>query len=277
MGVLRLSEAGFVNYQKYSNFLAGNEPFFPVFDLLSSAPLWLDASDASTITESGGSVSQWDNKGTLENFTQATSADQPTTGVSTLNGLNVIDFASDFLSGSTKSQWKFLHDGTIYFMAAVVKYGTPTILSPLLGNNRTSTTDPGFVKFFDNRSSAAANEYIISNSTGLPFPVAIIENSGITSNTFVVDSALLDPSNATAANRIDYFINSTAGSDTNSSTAALSSANPTYDLKIGEIGTSGSFAMTGSIAELIIVSGADATETNRQAVVDYLNEKWSVF
>lgn len=61
---------------------------------ISNLALWLDASDAATITESGGSVSQWDDKsGNTNHVTQATGADQPTTGTRTINGLNVLDFA----------------------------------------------------------------------------------------------------------------------------------------------------------------------------------------
>lgn len=55
--------------------------------------LWLDASDSATITESGGLVSQWDDKsGNTNHATQATGSLQPTTGTRTLNGLNVIDY-----------------------------------------------------------------------------------------------------------------------------------------------------------------------------------------
>lgn len=55
--------------------------------------LWLDASDASTITDSSGSVSQWSDKsGNDANATQSTGSKQPTTGTRTLNGKNVIDF-----------------------------------------------------------------------------------------------------------------------------------------------------------------------------------------
>ena len=55
--------------------------------------LWLDASDALTITESGGAVSQWDDKsGNTNHVTQVTGADQPETGSRMQNGLNVIDF-----------------------------------------------------------------------------------------------------------------------------------------------------------------------------------------
>lgn len=68
------------------------EPAFVPTDI-SGLQLWLDASDTSTITEAGGSVSQWDDKsGNSNNVVQGTAAKQPTTGTRTLNSLNVLDF-----------------------------------------------------------------------------------------------------------------------------------------------------------------------------------------
>lgn len=68
---------------------------------ISNLALWLDASDASTIVASGGSVSQWgDKSGSNNHATQATTANQPTTGTRTLAGKNVIDFigSNQFIS-----------------------------------------------------------------------------------------------------------------------------------------------------------------------------------
>jgi len=237
---------------------------------LSSAPLWLDASDASTITESGGSVSQWDNKGTLENFSQGTAADQPTTGVNTLNGLNVIDFADDFLEGATKAQWKFMHDGTQYFYAAVVKFTSNS--SALMGNQAFSGDNIGL--HITTNASGSWQNYV--SGGGGTFSIGVSDSGFAGGGSYNVMSAVLDPDNATAADRIDYYENNTEGSVANTFTDTPSSSDPTFNLHIGS-NANPSFDMNGSIAELIVVSGADATETNRQAVVDYLNTKWSVF
>lgn len=60
---------------------------------IAGLSLWLDASDASTISDTGGAVSEWrDKSGNTNHATQATPANQPTTGTRTQNGLNVIDF-----------------------------------------------------------------------------------------------------------------------------------------------------------------------------------------
>lgn len=54
---------------------------------------WYDADDASTITESGGAVSQWDDKsGNGHNLAQATGAEQPVLTASTINDLPSLCF-----------------------------------------------------------------------------------------------------------------------------------------------------------------------------------------
>jgi hypothetical protein len=65
--------------------------------------LWLDAADASTVAQSGGSVSQWgDKSGNSRHLTQATPANQPSYSLSGLNGLNALSFdgAASFLANA---------------------------------------------------------------------------------------------------------------------------------------------------------------------------------
>ena len=111
-----------------------------------SPTLWLDASDETTITESGGAVSQWDDKSGNDNdLTQATSAKQPTSGTRTLNGLNVLDFdgSDDAMFAATAGDWAFLHDGTTYLLAAVISAdvtgSNDVVLATQSGSN-----EPGF-------------------------------------------------------------------------------------------------------------------------------------
>ena len=64
---------------------------FDVNDL--SPALWLDAADASTITESGGKVSQWDDKsGNNNHISQSNSGYQPQYNPTQLNGQGGVDF-----------------------------------------------------------------------------------------------------------------------------------------------------------------------------------------
>ena len=64
---------------------------FDVNDL--SPALWLDAADASTITETGGKVSQWDDKsGNNNHISQSNSSYQPQYNPTQLNGQGGVDF-----------------------------------------------------------------------------------------------------------------------------------------------------------------------------------------
>lgn len=76
--------------------------FNPLF--VANLTAWFDASDTSTITEASGSVSQWDDKsGNAYDLTQGTAANQPTTGSSTINALNALDFNVDFMQNTSLS------------------------------------------------------------------------------------------------------------------------------------------------------------------------------
>jgi hypothetical protein len=75
-----------------------SSPFTPAS--IAGLQLWLDASDASTITQSGGTVSQWNDKsGNANNAAQATGSMQPTYVTNSFNGLNSLLFngTSDLL------------------------------------------------------------------------------------------------------------------------------------------------------------------------------------
>jgi hypothetical protein len=251
--------------------------------VVSSAAVWLDASDLSTITEAGGSVSQWDNKGTLGNFTQGTGASQPTTGVSTLNGLNVLDFAADFLvSADTAATYKFLHDGTKHLIAAVWKAGAianPNTFYVLYDNHNASSSGPGGSIVWDDRASLSRNERVNHRVARNSAPLAVNNLSGdgaYQPNAFKILTVTADPGNGTAANRSNIFVDTGSAIANNTATDAPSTSDPTRVLHLGKTATD-NFPLTGSIAELVIVSGADATEGNRVIIRDYLNAKWGVY
>ncbi len=64
---------------------------------------WYDADDDSTITDSAGAVSQWDDKSPNQfNLTQGTGANQPTTDATTMGGKNIITSdGGDFVSNAS--------------------------------------------------------------------------------------------------------------------------------------------------------------------------------
>lgn len=70
-------------------------------DLLPGVKLWLDASDASTITITGSGVSSWANKrGSASAAGQSTDASRPTVAAAALNGRSGLLFASQYMNGT---------------------------------------------------------------------------------------------------------------------------------------------------------------------------------
>ena len=73
--------------------VGGQAPFSPTS--ISGLQLWLDASDSSTIIQSGGNVSQWNDKsGNSYNASQSTGANQPAYITAGQNGLNLLRFTT---------------------------------------------------------------------------------------------------------------------------------------------------------------------------------------
>ena len=59
---------------------------------LSELLIWLDAGDTSSIQETGGVVSQWNDKSGSGNHLTPNGSSDPMSGTATLNELNVIEF-----------------------------------------------------------------------------------------------------------------------------------------------------------------------------------------
>jgi hypothetical protein len=82
---------------------------------------WYDTSDASTITESAGAVSQLDDKsGNTRNLTQTTGADQPITGTRTIGGLNVFDYNNtDYLQTDSVDFYPASNNLAVFLIAEI--------------------------------------------------------------------------------------------------------------------------------------------------------------
>ena len=85
-----------------------------------------------------------------------------------------------------------------------------------------------------------------------------------------------NPDDAVAADRSQFALNAGSLVANNTETYAVSASNSSYVMQVGALGNN-SVPCTGSIAELVIVTGANATESNREQLRDYLNNKWSVY
>ncbi len=126
------------------------------FNPLNWSPfIWLDASDTSSITASAGKVSQWSDKsGNGRHLTQATSIYQPTTGASTQNGFNVINFNGS--QSVRRTLGTLTGDITVFSVFNIT--GQPTYSIPALSLTYINAGRP-----YDRWQNASFNKIIIDN------------------------------------------------------------------------------------------------------------------
>jgi hypothetical protein len=205
--------------------------------------LWLDAADTATIVESGGAVSQWNDKsGNGRNAVQATGANQPTTGAETLNGRNVLSWpitqnTQRLVTPSMTSQEAFI----------VNRYGDGTRTTwyfQFVGLLTLRDTDPGFT------ASASGTSVFFSSSHFQTFRL----NNGLENN--VPNAVYLPrPSTVTYGKRSTSFAGQVCvGHD-----------------RTNQIGR----GWAGIIAEVIVFDRA-LTDSERLTTTNYLMNKWGI-
>lgn len=227
-----------------SRFVVVSDPVGPP---IAGYAAWYDASDAASITESGGAVSAWaDLSGNGNHLTQANASLQPATGSETQNGLNVISF-----------------DGTEHMALPVGAIPTGTSQYTIFAVWR-SDSARGHLLFggaqnvnqaigFETISTAIhaywwGNDHWFYGSVTLTAPMFTAWSWDGSNDTIQVGS----------------------GSD------VLAMAGKSTDSTAGTVGSlAGSYSLTGFIAELVIYHTA-LTPAEIAAVESYLKAKWGL-
>jgi len=225
-----------------------------------SPALWLDASDTSTITESGGSVSQWNDKsGAARHVTQATGASQPATGTRTQNGLNVIDFvrgrfldAGDVMDLGTSAWSSF----------AVVKFDDTASSAPY-GKHIAGATDGRYgllrdagslTAIYDSDSTATGTVSVADTSTSTRRLSTVLTRAGAASSHVL---------------RVSGVATTTTFSDPGTSW------DTNAPWRVGRYGTSTAADFDGFIAELVVLLRT-ATNDEVASMESYLTTKWGL-
>ena len=223
-----------------------------------STSLWLDASDASTITLNGNTISQWNDKsGNNRNVSQANSALQPLYTLGGLNFLNIADFdgADDVLNGLAISN--FVTNNS--YSAFVVGLARTIATNDGDGySNEAFCGDAGGYIAMYLRSSNLIGAYNWDGANK-------VATNAYTPNTVVIGYSELSSGS--------IRIRTNGGSETatvSSNTASLAGA-----IQIGRNFNSNTFCLDGKIAEVIFTNAALST-TNRQLIEGYLAWKWGL-
>ena len=221
-----------------------------------SPSIWLDATDAGSITVSGGRVTVWaDKSGAGRNVTNG-AASGPTTGTNTIGGKNALYFAgAQYLASASTTE--FIGATNQVFSAFMVCYtntGSTVLLSldNVAGNRMPQIISPvGGTSFYSARI--------------IPTAVSDTSAATITANTPFIPTAVLSTTYIEA--RINGVTNGSTALSGN--TASLSSP-----LWVGDF-QNGGYGLIDAIGEVIIYPTV-LTNTQMNAVGNYLAAKWSI-
>lgn len=249
---------------------------------ISGLSLWLDASDASTITLNGANVSEWrDKSGGSPNASQATAASQPAYTSSAINGRPAVDFNSNrsLVFASSTASFNYLHNstgGTIFMVVRPGATSDPNAYRPFLTNHGDSSANTGVGFVFDDRAAGFnRNNMLIATVNrgvaGQQTAAVLANNFFTTANAYCVLSVAFDCGNATASSRLRVYLNGTANGTTNTSTNAAATGNASQNMTIGSIGG----GTEAAVAEMLFYQGVLGA-SQRVAVERYLAKKYGI-
>jgi hypothetical protein len=230
--------------------------------------LWLDAADLTTITESSGSVTQWNDKsGNGFNVSQATGAAQPTTNSATRNGLNVLVFdGGDVLnySGTTGIN---VGSMSVYVVASQTTNVNFCGLVSVHASTGDDFNNTGSINLDTSNASFLFN--INRGAAGAPTTTGSSAVNGSGATPFGQYTGIFNPNGNLTAYR-----DGVAGTGTAN---ALSFTTANGGFLIGGRFLSGaisaSFRLDGQICE-VIVYNQNHTDVQRRQVENYLKTKW---
>lgn len=225
---------------------------------ISGLQLWLDASDAASVTLNGSTVSQWSDKsGGNRHATQGTANNQPTYTTNAVNGRPALSF-----DGTNDSFRSTAALGSSHSVFAVVKMNVRKIAGIVAGGN----ADQADLIYGDGSSAFSGTRY---GAFGVAR--AVYGGGTITTSVYQVVTAVL--SGGTLPSNLSMWTNGTGGVVT--TVTAGTAPNAKLDASI-YIGTSaGNHFLNGDIAELIFYTSALST-SNRQRVERYLGTKYGI-
>jgi len=238
-----------------------------------STALWLDAADPGTITESGGAVSQWDDKsGNNHHVVQATAAARPTYSATAFNGQPTIffDATDDLLACATTT---VSSQGDLFYAAVFEMLSDIGAWRPIVGTNTSETSSRGgtlMLQRMSTRSQIGVHD-AGRVDTGSTYAVEV-------TNLFIPRIATAGRSGGTQGNGGTITITATGPSQPSYLTQAVqtwATGESTSRIQIGGRQQSGTAWSNSRISEVVVMN-RNATTTERQKIEGYLAHKWGL-
>jgi hypothetical protein len=237
-----------------------------------STALWLDAADASTITESSGAVSQWNDKsGTGNHAVNATPASQPTYQATGFNGLPALSFdaTDDFLGISSPVE---LASNADFFYAAVfqMRSNAGTWRLVMGGRGAFNTESGGGIPLLQRMSSSSQIGIHNTELQDIRIKVDV-------ANLFAPTIATVGRAGGTFGNGGTVTVTATGPSQasylTTGTQSWASAANTVF--QIGGRQRNETAWFNGTISECVALN-RNATTLERQKIEGYLAHKWGL-
>jgi hypothetical protein len=229
---------------------------------------WLDADDSATITQSGGLVSQWNDKsGNAIHVSQATSGSRPTISAAALNGNDVLTFdGGDRLFTDTDSN---LLRNVGSALSAVVRKISGTGTTQVMFDVSTATDTNTRYQMYTLNTAKSGLGGRTTDAGGTTF---INSTNNASTTSYQIQVGAIDYTNSNG----DQYIDGTQdGTTTTFNTDGSTSNTVASRCCVGATLTDTLRLSTGGIAEIVIVHGDISTGT-RQKLEGYLAHKWGL-
>jgi len=242
-----------------------NLPIYPP-PIIPGCALWLDAADATTIIQSGGNVSQWNDKsGYGRHMVQGVASNQPIIINNTLNKLPVISLSnfssSNYMSSINTLPVNGLSNMSIYIVANALSNYTigDSTQTPIIWWNEIGGWGQVGVSFSQSQYGWRFGTGQTANNQKVNFP------SNIGTSYVLVD--------VNKSNLIEtpYYNGSILGTSITVSNTTIANTSNVIYLGLGEGNTLGH----NNIGEIIIYN-QNILDSQRQQVEGYLAWKWGL-
>ncbi len=220
---------------------------------------WYDASDAASLTASGGAVSQWaDMSGNGLHLAQSETAQRPTTGITAINGINALKFdgANDVMSTLSNPFGASVDDALVLAVHRVDATVSGQTLFSLTGS------DVGGSRW---QSHAPWVATIFLDTGGTSAPNRISTDYGVS----LGEAVLVGFYGSTTDNVQQIYKNGSLLIGD----ASGHSVNTVGNIFVG--GSGGSHYQNTAIGEFMILNGTVSPE-DRQKLEGYLAHKWGL-
>jgi len=217
--------------------------------------LWLDAADSSTITESGGAVSQWNDKsGNSRHVSQSTAGNRPVVATASLNSLNTILFTQTSILSESIKELRSISAYTANRGSIFVA------LKPASSQQTFGSVFQSRQQGLEGFRAAPSPNNQNTVTTGIDTTVGRINGTSISSfsatgnfHAYAANTALILGAVHPAASNISFI----------------------WSIGRDQVGGSDGRGFNGEVAEVVVVSQIDTTATHER-IEGYLAHKWGL-